>query len=305
MLSYKSKGFTLLEMSIVLVVIGLVLGGVLAGKELIVSARARAQISQIQSYYAATNLFVDKYKYLPGDIPDPIASKYGFSARGSNPGQGDGNGVIEGWTGSGAFGAYELIGEIPMFWSDLTYANGMNINLIDGNFTMASLTTIPSIGGIPQGAVNQVTVNSFIPPAKISNNNVYVWSTGGINYFAIANIWVIDGLIEANAIIPVRLAYAIDQKMDDGLPQSGMVTARAPMWPNASAPVQWAGDGGAAGNTVIHVTGAGPLGAEPPSGGPTSDSCYDNNSTAGVVSNYSMKTNNGNNNACALSFQFP
>ena len=77
------KGFTLIEMSIVLVIIGLIIGGVLLGRDLISAAAVRAQIAQIEKYNAAVNTFKGKYGYLPGDIPDPYASRFGFKARGT------------------------------------------------------------------------------------------------------------------------------------------------------------------------------------------------------------------------------
>ena len=75
-------GFTLIELSIVLVIIGLIIGGVLVGRDLISAAGVRAQISQIEKYQSAVNTFRGKYGYLPGDISDPTAQQYGFAARG-------------------------------------------------------------------------------------------------------------------------------------------------------------------------------------------------------------------------------
>src|SRR4051812_40153055 len=92
----KRVGFTLIELSIVLVIIGLIIGGVLAGRELIASAATRAQIAQIDKYQSAVNAFRSKYGYLPGDIPDPMAGQFGFNARGLYTGQGDGNRIIQG-----------------------------------------------------------------------------------------------------------------------------------------------------------------------------------------------------------------
>src|SRR5579871_3923101 len=90
------SGFTLIELSIVLVIIGLIVGGILTGRDLIDAAAQRAQIAQIEKYNTAVNTFRIKYGYLPGDIPDPYASNFGFQARGSVSGEGDGNGIIEG-----------------------------------------------------------------------------------------------------------------------------------------------------------------------------------------------------------------
>ena len=73
-------GFTLLEMSIVLVVIGLIVGGVLVGRDLISAAYTRAQISQIEKFNTAVNTFYGKYQALPGDMNNSVASTFGFSA---------------------------------------------------------------------------------------------------------------------------------------------------------------------------------------------------------------------------------
>ena len=122
------RGFTLIELSIVLVIIGLIVGVVLVGQDLIRAAGVRATISQIEKYQTAVNTFRGKYGYLPGDIKDPDASMFGFAARGTLAGQGDGNGVIEGREGSNS-GIYQN-GESTMFWVDLTTANGLNVNLV-------------------------------------------------------------------------------------------------------------------------------------------------------------------------------
>ena len=78
----RKAGFTLIEMSIVLVIIGLIVGGVLVGQDLIRAAAVRAQVSQMEKYNSAVNTFREKTGYLPGDIPDPTASEFGFQARG-------------------------------------------------------------------------------------------------------------------------------------------------------------------------------------------------------------------------------
>src|ERR1035441_8304528 len=94
-----SSGFTLIEMAIVLVIIGLIVGGVLVGQDLIKAAEVRAQISQIEKYNTAVNTFRGKYDALPGDIPVTLVTRFGFTAapvRAGIVGRGDGNGELDG-----------------------------------------------------------------------------------------------------------------------------------------------------------------------------------------------------------------
>src|SRR5580693_9186033 len=65
--SSLTAGFTLIELSIVLVIIGLIIGGVLVGQDLINAAQARAIITDIERFNTAANTFESKYGCLPGD----------------------------------------------------------------------------------------------------------------------------------------------------------------------------------------------------------------------------------------------
>lgn len=66
----REAGFTLIELSIVLVIIGLLIGGILKGQELINSTRVKTQMAQVDGVRAAMNSFQDKYMALPGDMTD-------------------------------------------------------------------------------------------------------------------------------------------------------------------------------------------------------------------------------------------
>src|ERR1700753_1576823 len=93
------QGFTLIELSIVLVIIGLIVGGILVGQDLIKAAEVRAQISQIEKFNTAVNTFRGKFGALPGDLPPAVANQYGFVVGAScvgGWGQRDGNGLIDG-----------------------------------------------------------------------------------------------------------------------------------------------------------------------------------------------------------------
>lgn len=80
------RGFTLVEIAIVLVIIGLLLGGVLKGQGLIDSAKVKNIIQQSNSLTAAVNAYQDKFRALPGD--DPLATTHVPGATGNGNGDG-------------------------------------------------------------------------------------------------------------------------------------------------------------------------------------------------------------------------
>src|SRR5205814_9112356 len=65
----KQKGFTLVEIAIVLVIIGLLLGGILKGQEMITQAKIKNVIADYSGISAAYHGYVDRYKKIPGDDP--------------------------------------------------------------------------------------------------------------------------------------------------------------------------------------------------------------------------------------------
>ena len=87
----KQSGFTLVEIAIVLVIIGLLLGGVLKGQEMIKNAEIRSVITDVQGLTTAMYAYRDRYNAIPGD--DAAAIVNSSSATGVL--NGDGDGVIE------------------------------------------------------------------------------------------------------------------------------------------------------------------------------------------------------------------
>jgi prepilin-type N-terminal cleavage/methylation domain-containing protein len=297
-----TDGFTLIEISIVLVIIGLIVGGVLVGQSLISAAGVRATISQIEKYNQAANTFRGKYGYLPGDIPNPDATNFGFAARGTiadHLGEGDGDGLLEGnWSGvstaSPANGLSQGTGETALFWVDLSAAD-----LIEGTFNTASCCTPPG-SNVPATALP-----SYFPPAKIGQGAyVYVYSNNGVNYFGVlaitginaSNAGLLSGGIGGPAGFTTQQAYAIDSKIDDGLPQSGSVTDQF-VNGNASG-VCWAGPNSA------YVCSP-PFTAATPGyvAGVSYNTCFNNGNVNGAAQVYSIAIDNGADNSCALSFK--
>lgn len=110
----RLKAFSLVELAIALVIIGLLIGGVLKGQELLESARLKTIITQLNQYRLATNTFVDRYGALPGDY-DKASSYLKTGLK-----DGNNNGLIEGFglSSSGGSASHESLS----FWEHLAAA---------------------------------------------------------------------------------------------------------------------------------------------------------------------------------------
>jgi len=286
----KRAGFTLIELSIVLVIIGLLIGGVLVGQDLIASARVRAQISQIEKIKSAINTFQVKYNALPGDIAEPNASGFGFLPRGTDPALGDGNGIIMGKCYNSppcTCGHCLATGETGMVWRDLSTAL-----LIEGSFNTANWNAPATVAPellFPKAVIGR---ENFI---SIWNKNYNTVTTPKLHFqISSINAPIASFHIAAEPALTVREAYNIDEKIDDALPQFGKV--RALYFTNlidVYFPIWAAGGGsiGASGAANVPNTTAVPG---------TDITCYDNNNVVGVKK-YSLGQNGGNGINCAVS----
>jgi prepilin-type N-terminal cleavage/methylation domain-containing protein len=130
----NQKGFTLVEMAIVLVIIGLLLGGVLKGQELIKNAKVKGIANDVNAVSSAMNGYQDRYRALPGD--DKLASVH----VNSNAVNGDGNGII----GGGFQATGVLSGENLEFFHHLSFAKLLSP-------AISATNTIASSFGTPMG----------------------------------------------------------------------------------------------------------------------------------------------------------
>ncbi len=310
------SGFTLIELSIVLVIIGLIVGGILTGRDLIDAAAQRAQITQIERYQTSVRTFQGKYGGLPGDLP--IAAQFGFQPRGLYNGEGDGNGILEsncGNTPNAAASNLQRCGELAVFWQDLSTAglidanmkghdtNGLGYPWINGGSSLITPTSTPSLNG-------------WFPSAKIGGANNFVYPTSYAatgNYFTVSSITSCcnnDIYSSANPGITVQQAYNIDKKMDDGWPQSGNVTACYTNYNVENYNLIYASGGmvkGANGGLLPNPNFGGCCSGSycnptTTATSPASTDCFGNNNTTGTMT-YSVSTN-ANTQNCALSFKF-
>lgn len=215
------NGFTLLEFSIVLVVLGLITGGILGGQSLIRAGELRGVMTEYERYTSAYNIFTDKYRAMPGDKLD--ATRYwgthtscgGTSATGVCDGNGDGFITMA----SGA----NSTGEMFQFWRQLGLAG-----LIEGSFTGVS----------GPGGATDCRVGTNCPASRLNNAGWGVLGQGPYvgdvaSYAHSNNVQYHFGAPAAtnnNTPQGARLkpedTWKIDLKMDDGSPALGAMMAK-------------------------------------------------------------------------------
>jgi len=186
----SQKGFTLVEIAIVLVIIGLLLGGILKGQEMITQAKIKNVIADVTGVSAAMYGYQDRYRALPGD--DKAATRWN-TAPAATPG--NGNGVIEGAYGSAAAGD-----ESRLFWDHLRRAG-----FVGGAGTENPFNAVSGKMGVQTGDGSGPTPAGVLGTA--------------------ANTQLFAGLILCTANLPDKIAISVDSQMDDGVGNTGSVRA--------------------------------------------------------------------------------
>lgn len=207
----RKHGFTLIELSIVLVIIGLIIGGGLVGKDLIDSAKQRSFISQLDRYTSAINTFKLKYNCLPGDCSNAVTFGLGQV---SGPGQnGDGNGQIRSSL-SEFGGSWWQSHEKVNLWFHMASAG-----LVESGFQGWTSTQPTTVEGMrnyfptPAIGVGGANLPAIVPFSMDSKNGLALVAIYG-------NPAVPDGY---SYTLTALEAYNLDQKLDDGLPQTGNI----------------------------------------------------------------------------------
>ena len=200
------SGFTLVEIAIVLVIIGLLLGGILKGQEMITQAKIKNLINDFNGLGAAMYSYQDRYRALPGDESEAkTVGRWGANAHG-----GDGNGTF-------VRGAVPAVPTTPDLYNNIP--------------TVAPATTTPEgnlfwmhlrLSGFVGGSTLLTDAASTLPPANSVNGIVGV-QTAGMGF---------SGNIICTSNLPDKVAIAVDTQVDDGSSIRGQVRGLLQTTPN-------------------------------------------------------------------------
>lgn len=215
-----TRAFSLVELSIVLVVLGLLTGGILAGQSLIRAAELRSITEDMERYKSAMDAFKTKYNGLPGDLAnaaeiwgaDPDCNVNSNRVAKTVTCNGNDDGIISHDT---------TIRESTRAWQQLA-----NAGMIEGSFTgidSAGALGYDAVPGenIPKGRISSTGYSIFhlgiVPPADVNwfpnpiNKNILLFGGQATN----EQPWT--GVLEPEEV------WNIDTKMDDGKPGTGRI----------------------------------------------------------------------------------
>jgi prepilin-type N-terminal cleavage/methylation domain-containing protein len=181
----NQQGFTLVEIAIVLVIIGLLLGGILKGQEMIIQAKIKNAIADFSGVSAAYFGYQDRYRAIPGD--DPQATRWAGATAG------DGNRTM-----TGLYASTTPTDESRLWWDHLRRSG-----FVSGSGNAQPQNAFNGILGVQTGDGTATTGATPTVPGPI---------LGGItNLFLCSNN------------LPDKVAIALDVQMDDGMVATGSV----------------------------------------------------------------------------------
>ncbi|MFM9889085.1 MAG: type II secretion system protein [Rickettsiales bacterium] len=230
----SQKAFTLVEMAIVLVIIGLLVGAVFAGQSLLRNSQVTQVLTDAKTYATAIQQFKDKYAYLPGDFPEATRvwgrlkatadcvtnSSASLDATGGVC-DGDGNGIM-----NGVASAAGASSESFQLWRQLQLAG-----FITGSFTglngplNTNYDTIPKTN-VPSGAIANTGFWHYSWGYSPASTTFYEGNYDNTLAYGgrVANDWIHGPALYG------KEAFALDTKVDDGLPPTGTIRTLAQSW---------------------------------------------------------------------------
>lgn len=217
------RGFSLVELSIVLVILGLLTGGILTGQSLIRASELRAVTTEYQKHVAAVQTFRDKYFAIPGDMRNATSF---WGVLNATPATCRTTASTSALTcdGTGDGQLVDTAGSIEFhrFWQHLA-----NAGLIEGTYTgtlavTVAWSTTPGVN-VPRSKLSNSGWVGLTWPAT-SAPNAYNFTTNYGNSFTFGATVADD--YQNGAVLKPEEAWNIDSKLDDGLPGRGKVLAQ-------------------------------------------------------------------------------
>lgn len=216
----RQKGFTLIEMSIVLVIIGLIIGGILKGQEIINASRQKNLITQVDGVRSAINTFNDRFHSLPGTFAQATTRINALAVNGLGTGIVGANSATTAaiaavdatGAGTAAGGTATAVGEPLAFWCQLAF-----VNLVGNSST--NCATAPTFFGN----------GSMLPSTAYGGSGLSVaYGTADTTTTGIprTTLWLRMHRVASGtpaAGISGRNLAELDAKYDDGLPGTGSI----------------------------------------------------------------------------------
>lgn len=203
------KGFSLVEIAVVLVIIGLLVAGATVGAGLLRQAEMRAVLAEVENYTIAVEHFKELYGALPGDITNATGTNNFFDGSTTN---GDGDGQIDSATPSGTEETFAA-------WDQLSLAR-----YVSGNYTGAADSSSATIGtNVPGSAHVSGAGYSLVwveQPGEGAQDALSRYYSGNYLIFAADDD---NGTVLTGAVLKADDANYIDHKSDNGLADSGYI----------------------------------------------------------------------------------
>ena len=228
----QQGGFTLVELAIVMTIIGLLIGGILKGQELMMNARLTATIAQVRSYESAVTTFRDTYSSIPGDMRNAQARLQGCTAVCNPPTAHAGNNVVGliNWTMAGLWPMQAIPINNPntvpqtetlLFWKHLVHADLISgVAPVSNGFVASEWGVTHPTARIGGGFVVGYADGANPPAGGVAGSN----PSGMMLAIITQPNDDLDDVAGTKPMTAGRVAQ-IDRKMDDGRPTTGSVQA--------------------------------------------------------------------------------